>query len=551
MSVDNAQGTSRLIAPTFIFLTAFAAYLYCAYPALAPRDGADLLKSALTLYPAHPPGYPLYALSGHLFSLIFPFGNFAYRLNLLSALWGAGSGVLLYLWARKRIDDVSAAFVSLAFIFSRSLWKFSLLSEMYSAQAFFLALLLYLLEGHPQSRPRRLLLSSLAVGIGVVNHQSLIFSLPAFAYLWFKNPPLKEGFSPILKWAGIFFLLGICLYFYMPIELRSIPVAFQAVTRAQYGTFELFSGLSRPLSLHLLFLQSLYFARQTWKSSSPLLALMSAFGFWFAWKNQSDKNSALALLIGLLISGPGFLFLSRMDTSNWIARSALEPVFIPATFFLCALAVFGLSAISSKSLRALFAAFMVLWAFESHFPRLSHRNDFAAEDYIEDLFRLLPPRSAVLARGDTAVFGLKYEEALDPALSSRLIHSDVDLNPALWLSRESKVRPSFVLGISLTELTSLGIPDNAASLSSHALIQKISASPGLSGRERDFWALTALRPGSQLEYTNSYAHDIRKSFALAHYQDSILDAQKNPELSDWNARWAAVLDPEDYHLVLK
>ena len=69
--------------------------------------------------------------------------------------------------------------------------------------------------------------------------------------------------------------------------------------------------------------------------------------------------------------------------------------------------------------------------------------------------------------------------------------------------------------------------------------------------EQDFWALTALRPGSQLEYTNSYAHDIRKSFALAHYQDSILDAQTNPELSDWNARWAAVLDPEDYHLVLK
>lgn len=534
-----------------IFFSSFAAYLYCAYPALAPRDGADLLKSALTLYPAHPPGYPLYALSGHLFSLLFPFGNFAYRLNLLSALWGASSGVFLYLWARNKVDNISAAGISLAFVLSRSLWKFSLLPEMYSAQAFFLSLLLYLLEGHPQSHSRRLLLSSLAVGIGVVNHQSLIFSLPAFAYLWFKNSPPETKSSFLFKWAGLFFLLGMGLYAYMPIELQSIPVAFQAVTRAQYGTLELFAGLAQPTSLHLFFNQAFYLTKQLWKSSSPLLIPVALLGFWFGWKNPKEKNSALALLIGFLISGPGFLFLSRMETSNWIAQSALEPIFIPATFFLCALAVLGLAMIRSQPLRVFLATGMALWAFESHFPRLSHRDDFSAEDYVEDLFRLLPPSSAVLARGDTAVFGLKYKEALDPMSSSRLIHSDVDLNPTQWLFKASQVRSAFTLGISFSELKSLGIAANPKTLSPCALIQKVSSSPGEKSPERTFWAMTALRPGSQLGYSNSYAHDIRKSFALAHYQDSLLDAQKDPALSDWNARWAAVLDPEDYHLVLK
>ncbi len=534
-----------------VFLSSLITYLYCAYPALAPRDGADLLKSALTLYPAHPPGYPLYALSGHLFSLIFPFGNFAYRLNLLSAIWGAASSVFLYLWARRKTDDISAAFIGLSFAFSRSLWKFSLLPEMYSTQAFFLSLLLYLLEGHPQSRPRRLILSALAIGVGIVNHQSLIFSLPAFAYLWFKNSQPEAPHSHDLKWAGLFFLFGICLYAYMPIELQSIPIAFQAITRAQYGTLELFAGLAQPASFHLFFKQSLYLAQQLWKSSSPLLIPLSLIGFCLAWKNPREKNSAVALLIGLLISGPGFLFLSRMDASNWIAKSALEPVFIPATFFLCALAVLGLSAIASKPLRIFFAAGLALWAFESHFPRLSHRDDFTAEDYVEDLFRLLPPSSAVLARGDTAVFGLKYEEALYPALSSRLIHSDVDLNPAQWLSQASQDHPAFVLGISFPELTSLGIPTGPNALTPCALVQKISSSAGAKIPERNFWALTVLRPSPQLEYPDSYAHDIRKSFALAHAQDSILDAQEYPALSDWNARWAAALDPEDYHLVLK
>ena len=194
---------------------------------------------------------------------------------------------------------------------------------------------------------------------------------------------------------------------------------------------------------------------------------------------------------------------------------------------------------------------MAFWAFKAHFPRLSHRDDFSAEDYIENLFRLLPPQSRVLARGDTAVFGLKYEEALDPVLSSRLVHSDVDLSPARWLSRAAQDRPAFVLGISLPELASLKIPDDADSILPYALVQKLSASPGTPIPEKDLWSLIALRPQAQLEYSHSYDHDIRKSFAFAHYQDSILDAQKDPEMSDWNARWAAVLDPEDYHLVLK
>ncbi len=549
MSVDNSQASPRVIAPTFVFLTAFAAYLYCAYPAIAPRDGCDLLKSALTLYPAHPPGYPLYALTGHLFSLIFPFGNFAYRLNLLSALWGAGSGVLFYLWARLSIDDLAAAFLSLAFIFSRSLWKFSLLPEMYSAQAFFLALLLYLSRGSPQSRPQRLILSALVLGIGIVNHQSLVFSAPAFAYLWLKGSFEKKVSSQVFIWAGIFFFLGLGLYLYMPIELKSVSVALNAILRAQYGTLELFSGLSRPLSPHLIFEESLYFAKEIWISSSPALVLASLFGYGLF--RRQDKNLADALLIGFLISGLGFLFLSRMDVSNWIAQSALEPVFIPATFFLCALAALGLSFISSKPLRVFLSLIMAFWAFKAHFPRLSHRDDFSSEDYIENLFRLLPPQSAVLARGDTAVFGLKYEEALDPSLSNRLIHSDVDLNPSLWLSRVSQDRPAFVLGISLSELSSLKIPNAGDSLFPYALIQKLRSSPGGKISERNLWSFTALRPQAQLEYSHSYDHDIRKSLAFAHYQDSILDAQTDPTMSDWNARWAAVLDPEDYHLVLK
>src|SRR5581483_11864636 len=74
-----------------VFLAVFAVYAFCAYPFAAPRDSADLALAALRLGVAHPPGYPLYALLGHLWILLLPLGSAVYRLNLLSAAGGAGA----------------------------------------------------------------------------------------------------------------------------------------------------------------------------------------------------------------------------------------------------------------------------------------------------------------------------------------------------------------------------------------------------------------------------------------------------------------------------
>ena len=59
----------------------FAVYAYTAYPTVAPRDSADLAAAALTVSPAHPPGYPLYILLGKAWVDLVPWGEPAYRLN--------------------------------------------------------------------------------------------------------------------------------------------------------------------------------------------------------------------------------------------------------------------------------------------------------------------------------------------------------------------------------------------------------------------------------------------------------------------------------------
>ena len=83
--------------PWLLFLGIFAVYAWTAYPTVAPRDSADLAVAALTASPAHPPGYPLYALLGKAWISLIPWGDPAYRLNLLSAAGGAGCVAAVFL----------------------------------------------------------------------------------------------------------------------------------------------------------------------------------------------------------------------------------------------------------------------------------------------------------------------------------------------------------------------------------------------------------------------------------------------------------------------
>jgi hypothetical protein len=67
---------------------------------VALEDDGLFILASYYLGIAHPPGYPLFTLVGHLFSLL-PFGSVAYRVHLASALFGALSCALLWLCARQ------------------------------------------------------------------------------------------------------------------------------------------------------------------------------------------------------------------------------------------------------------------------------------------------------------------------------------------------------------------------------------------------------------------------------------------------------------------
>jgi hypothetical protein len=119
-----------------------AAALFVLYAATAPRtvaleDDGLFILAAYFLGGAHPPGYPLFVLIGKLFTLL-PVGSVAYRVHLVSALFGGLSCGVLWLCARSllahRLPAYLAAFgLGLSPVF----WSQSIIAEVYTLNTFF------------------------------------------------------------------------------------------------------------------------------------------------------------------------------------------------------------------------------------------------------------------------------------------------------------------------------------------------------------------------------------------------------------------------------
>jgi len=542
----------RAEAPILLFLAVFSAYLFCAYPSIAPRDSADLAAAALSLGVAHPPGYPLYAVLGRAWLEAFPLGNPAYRLNVLSALCGAGAVACFFIFLRRRTGQAAALGASLAFGCGAFFWKFCLLEEMYAAQALFLALLLLLCGGDEKSHLRRLSLSGLIFGLGLVNHQSLALFAPALFWLWRGQcRDLGRAVLPDFGRFCAFCGLGLSLELFLWVRLHDAGLAWDILRRASYGTLTLFGPYSVPLTPVVAGNLTAYLAQGLCKNGLPA-ALLALIGAWTLWR--SDEKWFWGLVLGFLFFGPLYFLATRFSLSQWTVRSVLAPDFIAPSLFLCAFCAFGLERLSRRAPLAAWpvAALLAVWPLAANAAAAVHRSDFSAYDYAMDLRRNVPPGAAAVVGGDTALFGLHYLEMASPESSGRIFvdATGPDLAPKIadWM----KNRSVYVTGLSERRLAELGLMGNPFSLRPDGLCQKIELSPqraGYSAQRNYFWRFSVQRfaPGG---LRDPYVRDVRLSYGFAHYLSArLLESAGSPGASaQYEAAFAA--DPGEYRIVL-
>ena len=307
-------------------------------------DTAEMQFSGRLLCVTHPTGYPAYLLLSHAFSRLVPLGTLAFRANLFSAVCSVlACLVLRRVLVRLGTREVVAFAVPLAFGFTPTFWRLSVVAEVYSLHVLFLTLVAHALLKWKETRNRR----DLVVACGLYafsfgNHLTMVTLLPALAFLVIAvRWRVILDRATVLSVGGLV-LLGILQYAY-PVwrsldpatPYLSVPVTGLAELWA-YATGASFRGSMFAFSpAQLLSERVPMFARHLWRDGGPLVVLAAAglTGF---------KDRVAGAFFGLAFLGH-LAFALNYDIQD------VDVYFIPSTLVTAVVAGVGLDRILRRA----------------------------------------------------------------------------------------------------------------------------------------------------------------------------------------------------------
>lgn len=453
------------ILAVILFLLSLWVYVRTLCPTVAPFDSGELISAAYVLGIPHPPGYPLYVLLGKLFTFL-PFGSIAYRVNLMSAFFGALTVMMVFLIVCKlqapnsseTINQKSIAkawnllppmVAALMLAFSPVFWKQAVVAEVFTLNTFFAVLMVYVLliwqgkivafkaenpgDNSPPKPAVYLNLFTFLFGLSLGNHHTIILCLPAFLYFIWRTVRAAKSSSETGKIMSIsrylmmliFFLIGLSVYIYLPLRSLQNPVMdsgnpenlrnfIRVVLRSEYGTFTLSKLESHSLiSLRLFIFQIFDFLRSLFKNFGFLGFGIGLLGF----LEYSRKRVPLSwlLLLMFLFSGIGFVLLANVPKEGVMRRHLLERFYLlPWLIFsiwigICVRSI--LENLKVKYLLYFIGGLFLILPFNLlivNYPRLNESRNYFTYHYGRDLLKTLEPNSIFIASDDTALFTLYY-----------------------------------------------------------------------------------------------------------------------------------------------
>lgn len=186
----------------------------------------------------HPTGYPLYLLLTKLFTFI-PLHSMAWRVNLASAVYGLAALYLVY-WIGQRLTKrpLPALLAAVALGPTPTFWSQAIEAEVYTLHSLVVAGALGLMlvvtssPGTPGQaagkRGARLLVGlAFLLGLGLTNHLTAVFLLPAFGLLLLfvfrgDNSEFRRERIGLLLILLLAFCLPLLLYVYLPIRWAAV-----------------------------------------------------------------------------------------------------------------------------------------------------------------------------------------------------------------------------------------------------------------------------------------------------------------------------------------
>ena len=418
----------------FIFTAVMAVYIFTLAPTITAEDSGELITAAYTLGIPHPPGFPLYAILGKIFTFI-PLGTIAWKVNLMSAFFGALTAVVVYFNINLLVKNrILSAVGALILAFSSTFWSQSVIAEVYTLNTFLVSLLILLLLLWQINRHNKYLyLFSFFYGLSLTNHTASILLAPAFTlFIILVNNAIIKDWKLILKMLGLF-IIGLLPYFYIPwrayqqASFNWGPIVawsdvWTHITRAQYNDFSPFTNSFSKTGIVLSFFVEVY---KQFLLPSLFLALG---GVIYLWRQQRE---IFWLTLGIfLLNSLGIIYLRKFGWNmgiDYTYRVYYLPAYMMIVFWLAIVFNYLLSFIDNilknqrlrffKYLKVIFYA-MIL-SLPASFLYMNYENNDHSDywivyDYSKNLLESLDENSIYYfaydgsLQGDTELFALLY-----------------------------------------------------------------------------------------------------------------------------------------------
>jgi 4-amino-4-deoxy-L-arabinose transferase-like glycosyltransferase len=294
------------LAALGLFALTLSIYLVTLAPGVYGFDSAELATGVYVQGIVHPPGYPLYMMLGKVF-VSLPFGDVAYRLNLMSAFFASCTVALLYLVARQLVLSRLLALAASAFLaFSIYFWQMALIAEVYTLHTALLTLcLLMALLWCRKRKAIYLYMFALGCGLSLTNHTSAVLLLPGFVLIIIGSRSWNwKRWWVIAAMLGLF-IIGLLPYAYFPIRVQANP----ALNYTNYYDID----LTKPSGIWWMASSQTYrvfafgygltelpgellrFGSYLWRNYLGVGVLIGLAGIYWLWRKR--KMLALGLLV--------------------------------------------------------------------------------------------------------------------------------------------------------------------------------------------------------------------------------------------------------------
>jgi tetratricopeptide (TPR) repeat protein len=406
--------------------------LYTLCPTISTGDSGEFCASSVTLSIPHPPGYPLYILLSKIFTIIIPFGNYAYRINIMSALFSSLTIVILWFTINKILINfgylnIFIPFISCMFFFSTvSLWQSSIQAEVFSLNIFFTAIICYLLFKFSITNQtidwNIFYLISFLFGLALGNHHTILLLVPGIVYLFFHYKRCSFSISKLFI-IFLFFLFGISIYLSLLIRSTKNPFLdignpdtiynlYRVFTRADYGSFRLTVGEKIGYSLLIVLKQLYRFINQTILEYKVIGFILGLIGIMYG--SKKFKIFTIYIFISWIISGPLFILFANLPFNNE-SEGILYRFYITPNFFWILFIMLGLNFLYEKMNKyssyiiSIFIIIFLCYLCNYNWSKVNWRKYYLTYDYGKNILRTLP-KDAILFMdgGDDTFYSLSY-----------------------------------------------------------------------------------------------------------------------------------------------